>query len=123
MYLFNVEDYLIQRNASCSESDVWIDKPTVKGSELLWTLYYYFFNSNLLFIGTILYSIITPCVCLIGICGNILSLIVLSKNQFRSSIYTYLCGKSRNCIILKITNGYIKYNELFLFMGFQYVPL
>lgn len=86
-------DYMV--NVTCGESDVWIDEPTVKGI--------FVFNStffvNRFVLGTILYSIVTPCICLFGICGNIISLIVLSNKELKSSIYTYLRRK-KSCSIV-----------------------
>ncbi|XP_018567307.1 uncharacterized protein LOC108907939 [Anoplophora glabripennis] len=63
--LFNL-DYLYYKG----DSDVWNDQPTTK--------------------GTILYSIITPTICLFGIFGNTLSLMVLKRRELMGSVYTYL---------------------------------
>ncbi|XP_060529799.1 probable G-protein coupled receptor B0563.6 [Cylas formicarius] len=53
-----------------AEGDVWIDGPTRS--------------------GIIVYSVITPIICCFGICGNVLSLLVLRRKQLIGSVYTYL---------------------------------
>ncbi|XP_076268578.1 putative G-protein coupled receptor frpr-1 [Rhynchophorus ferrugineus] len=62
--------YFISASAFRGDSDVWVDKPTVT--------------------GTVLYSVVTPILCLCGIFGNISSLIVLKRKELVGSVYTYL---------------------------------
>lgn len=40
-----------------------------------------------------MYSVITPLICIFGICSNSLSLMVLRRKELSGSIYTYLTGK------------------------------
>ncbi|XP_044264719.1 probable G-protein coupled receptor B0563.6 [Tribolium madens] len=40
--------------------------------------------------GVIAYSIITPVICIFGICGNLLTLLVLSRRELKGSVYVYL---------------------------------
>ncbi|KYB26272.1 hypothetical protein TcasGA2_TC033691 [Tribolium castaneum] len=40
--------------------------------------------------GVITYSIVTPVICIFGICGNLLSLLVLSRRELKGSVYVYL---------------------------------
>jgi hypothetical protein len=43
-----------------------------------------------IFLGLINYSIVTPAICLFGIVGNTLSLVVLSRRELKGSVYVYL---------------------------------
>lgn len=42
--------------------------------------------------GLILYSIVTPLFCFIGLTGNAVSLLVLMRKELKGSVYVYLSG-------------------------------
>jgi len=53
------------------------------------------------------YTVVIPIICLVGIISNSLSLIVMSKVNFKESLYVYLKGKFRFLLLYSPTKIHI----------------